>query len=66
MFHKPPFMRDKILAMFDADPLLTSYQIADALGLDSHHVRTALRRHGRKLARQRGHHELPGPAPERE
>jgi hypothetical protein len=59
MKKQPGPMRDKVLAMFDADPKLTSYAIGDAVGMDSRHVRQTLKRHGRKLARKRGHRELP-------
>jgi hypothetical protein len=46
--------RERVTRVFDADPTLTSYEIADRLGLDDSYVRAALRKAGRKLLRGRG------------
>ena len=43
-----------VLMMFDANPNVTSYQIAEAVECDPADVRAVLRKHGRKLARKRG------------
>jgi hypothetical protein len=44
----------RALRVFDADPTLTSYEVAAAVGLDDSYVRALLRRRGRKLMRGKG------------
>jgi hypothetical protein len=46
--------RDRVAQVFDADPTLTSYDIAALLDLDDTYVRRVLRETGRKLMRGRG------------
>jgi hypothetical protein len=44
----------RIVHAFDADPTLTSYQIAETLNTDPTYVRYVLRKYGRKLMRGKG------------
>jgi hypothetical protein len=58
----------QVLELFDANPALTSYQIAEALGPDvmPEYVRSTLKRAGRQLRRRQGWHPpvtLPSPKP---
>jgi hypothetical protein len=46
--------QDRVTAAYDADPTLTSYDIAALLDLEDCYVRMVLRRMGRKLMRGRG------------
>jgi hypothetical protein len=44
----------RVVATLDADPTLTSYEIAERLELDDTYVRRVLRQCGRKLMRGKG------------
>lgn len=53
----PGTIAERVLRVFDLEPLLTSKEIANMCGADSNYVRDILRRNGRKLWQRKRKHE---------